>query len=138
MELTFYHKFPTCRMILTEHLLNTGKKPYTSQRAIKSPHNCVGQKGEKERVHERRQKMKSGRPTPLGKSCERRKFSTHWETPTGGHISWGRREFQSFRQKFSTQSENGKMKREHHRWSVLHPTQPSLKCSSTGQAGSGC
>ena len=34
----------TCGTTPTEHLLNTGRRPQTSQKARKSPHTWVGQK----------------------------------------------------------------------------------------------
>ena len=37
----------TCRVICTEYVLNTGRRPQTSERARKSPWNQAGQKGEK-------------------------------------------------------------------------------------------
>lgn len=39
----------TCGMILMEHPLNTGRRPQTSERATKSPHNQVRQKKKKKR-----------------------------------------------------------------------------------------
>ena len=47
MELTFYHNYientTACGTVLTEHLLNAGRRPQTSERARKLPHNEVGQ-----------------------------------------------------------------------------------------------
>ena len=62
MELTFSHKYiknnptSTCRTILIEHIIQTGRRTLTSKRAIKYLHNWVGQKGKKRR----REKKKSG------------------------------------------------------------------------------
>ena len=54
-EITFLHKYikntSTCRTTPTEHILNAGRKPQTSQKARKSPHTWVGQK-EKEKIRE--------------------------------------------------------------------------------------
>ena len=48
VKLTFSHKYikntSTCLIILTEYLLNAGRRPQTSERARKSLHNWVGQK----------------------------------------------------------------------------------------------
>ena len=57
----------------TEHLLNAGRRPQTSQRARNSPRTWVGQKkkGETET-----KKIGMG-PAPVGGSCEGGKVSTH-------------------------------------------------------------
>ena len=48
MELTFSHKniknTSTSGTIHTEHLLNAGRRPQTSKKVRKPPHNWVGQK----------------------------------------------------------------------------------------------
>ena len=80
MELTFFHKYikntSTCGMILTEHLLNAGRRPKTSQRVRKS-HNCIRQK-KKEREREREKGIRTG-PEPLGGNGKRGKLSVYWE-----------------------------------------------------------
>ena len=78
MELTFSHKYikntSTCGMILTEHLLNAGRRPKTSKRVRKS-HNCIRQK-KKER--EREKGIRTG-PEPLGGNGKHGKLSPHRE-----------------------------------------------------------
>ena len=80
MELTFSHKYTkntsTCGMILTEHLLNAGRRPKTSKRVRKS-RNCIRQK-EKEREREREKGTRTG-PEPLGGNGKRGKLSVHRE-----------------------------------------------------------
>ena len=46
----------TCGTTPTEHLLNAGRRPQTSQKARKSPHTWVGQKKKKKQ----RQKNRDG------------------------------------------------------------------------------
>ena len=60
----------TCGTTPTEPLLNAGRRPQTSQKAIKSPHNWEGQK------KKQRQRIGTG-PAPVGGSCEGGKVSTH-------------------------------------------------------------
>ena len=57
----------------TEHLLNAGRRPQTSQKARKSPRSWVGQK-KKEKNRDKR--IGTG-PAPMGGSCEGGKVSTH-------------------------------------------------------------
>ena len=54
------------------HLLNAGRRPQTSKKARKSPHNWVGQKkkGKKDKG------IGTG-PAPMRGSCEGGKFSAH-------------------------------------------------------------
>ena len=56
----------------TEHLLNAGRRPQTSQKVGNSPRTWVGQK-KKEKTDKR---IGTGR-APLGGSCEEGKVSTH-------------------------------------------------------------
>ena len=63
----------TCGTPPTEHLLNAGRRPQTSQKARKSPCTWVGQK-KKGRTKNKRIGMG---PAPLGGSCEGGKVSTH-------------------------------------------------------------
>ena len=48
------HKYikntPTCGTTPTEHLLNTGRRPQTSQKARNSPHTWVGQKKKRKKT----------------------------------------------------------------------------------------
>ena len=52
LELTSSHKYiqtmSRCGTILTEHLLNVGRGPQTSEMARKSPHDWVGQMKKRE------------------------------------------------------------------------------------------
>ena len=59
-----------CGTTPTEHLLNAGRRPQTSQKARKSPHTWVGQK-------KKRDKGIGMGPAPLGGSYEGGKVSTH-------------------------------------------------------------
>ena len=62
----------TCGTTPTEHLLNTGRRPQTSQKARNSPHTWVGQK-KKEKTDKRIGTVSA----PLRGSCEGGKVSTH-------------------------------------------------------------
>ena len=67
MEHTSSHKYikniSTFGTILTEHLLNPGRRPQTTESARKSPHNQVGQK-EKEKKKKERERNLDGTCTP--------------------------------------------------------------------------
>ena len=68
MELTFSHKYikntSTCGMILTEHLLNAGRRPKTFKRARKAL-NCIRQK------KKRQKRIRTGPEPPRGNvRCE--------------------------------------------------------------------
>ena len=73
----FPHKYikntPTCGTTPTEHLLNAGRRPQTSQKARNSPRTWVGQKKKEKNRDER---IGAG-PAPLGGSCEGGQVSTH-------------------------------------------------------------
>ena len=62
-----------CVTTPTEHLLNAGRKPQTSQKARNSPRTWVGQK-KKEKTETKELGMG---PAPLGGSCEGGKVSIH-------------------------------------------------------------
>ena len=70
LPLKYIRNTSTCGTIPTEHLLNTGRRPQTSQKARNSPHTWVGQK------KKQRQRIGTG-PAPVGGSCEGGKVSTH-------------------------------------------------------------
>ena len=57
MELTFSHKYikntSTCGMILTEHLLNAGRRPRTCKTVRKS-RNCIRQKKKTKKIERER------------------------------------------------------------------------------------
>ena len=65
------HKYikNTCGTTPTDHLLNAGKRPQTSQKARKSP-TYLGRAKEK-------RKNRDKRTAPQGGSCEGGKVSTH-------------------------------------------------------------
>ena len=63
----------TCGTTPTEYLLNTGRRPQTSQKARKSPCAWVEQK-KKEKNRDKRIGME---PAPVGGSCEGGKVSMH-------------------------------------------------------------
>ena len=63
----------TCGTTPTEHLLNTGRRPQTSQKARNSPRTWVGQKKKKKN----RDKSIGTGPDPRGGSCEGGNVSTH-------------------------------------------------------------
>ena len=71
------HKYirntPTCGTTPTEHLLNAGRRPQTSQKARNSPCTWVGQK----KKRKNRDKTIGTGPAPWGGSCEGGKVSTH-------------------------------------------------------------
>ena len=79
----------TCGTIPTEHLLNAGRRPQTSQMARNSLHTSVGQK-KKEKTEDKR--IGTGH-APLGGSCEGGKVSTYYEVPslaeTAGWVGGG-------------------------------------------------
>ena len=62
----------TCGTTPTEHLLNAGRRPQTSQKVRNSPHTWVGQK----KKEETETKNRDG-TAPVGGSCEGGKVSTH-------------------------------------------------------------
>ena len=75
----------TCGTTPTEHLLNTGRRPQTSQKARNSPCTWVGQKKKKKQ----RQKN-SDRTCISGRELWRRKsFHTLGSPFTGGDRGWG-------------------------------------------------
>ena len=83
-------------MILTEYLLNAGRRPQTAKRARKSPCNQVGRK-EKKKKKKESEKGIGTEPVPLGGSCEWGKVSTPWEAPSPvGRLAGTDRELQSF------------------------------------------
>lgn len=66
----------TCGMILMEHPLNTGRRPQTSERATKSPHNQVRQKKK-----EKKKREKKDRTFAPGRELRKRKHSYILESP---------------------------------------------------------
>ena len=86
MELTFSHEYititSTCGTILTEHLLNAGRRPQTSQKERNSSRSWVGQK-EKQRQKNRDRTWTSGREL-----WRRKSFHTLGSPFTGGDGGW--------------------------------------------------
>ena len=126
MELTSSHKYikntSTCGTLLTEHLLNAGRRPQTSERARKSPCNWVGQKKEEKLKREKGTMMG---PEPLGGSCERRNVSTPWEIPSLVGRSVGMEgELWSLGEECSNWFAEGKMENNLHRRSAPLPCAP--------------
>ena len=90
VEFTFCHKYikdtPARGMILTEHLLNPGRRPQTFKRVRKSPHNWVGQK--KKGKKKKREKGTGTGSVPLGGNCARGKlYCTLGSRLTGREIN---------------------------------------------------
>ena len=89
MEFTFSHKYikntSTNREIHIEDTLSTGRKPWTSEKARKSPSNQVGQKKKKSthmREREREKEIGLG-PAPQKGKCEGENVSAHWGLSCG-------------------------------------------------------
>ena len=71
----YFKKKPTCKMILTEHLMKVSGRSKTSKRARKPPHNWIGRNKKKREKREKKEIRKG--PALLEASCERGKESTH-------------------------------------------------------------
>ena len=76
----------TCGTAPTEHLLNAGRRPQTSQKARNSPHTWVGQKKKKQR-----QKNRDGTCTSGREQWRRKGFHTLGSPFAGGDCGWRRR-----------------------------------------------
>ena len=95
-------------MILTEHLLNAGRRPQTSERARKLPHNEVGQE-------KRETGIRMG-PLPPGGSCEGGKIPPPWDVPLLAQTSaWMKGELWSLGGEHRNQCEEGKTESDLHR-----------------------
>ena len=134
MKLTFAHKYirntSTCGTILTEYLMNTGRRPQTAERARKSPGNQVGKK-------KMRKESRMG-PAPLGGSYERGKVPAPWKAPSlVGRSAGTEGELQRLRGECSSRFVAATAERKLHRWSVqcCRPALTSLRCRSTGAGG---
>ena len=77
----------TCGTTPTEHLLNAGRRPQTSQKAINSPTTYLSRAKEKRKNRDKR--IGTGR-APRGESCEGGKVSTHQEAPSRAETVGGR------------------------------------------------
>ena len=76
----------TCGTTPTEHLLNTGRRPQTSQKARKSPHTWVGQKKKKKKQRQRNR----DRTCASGRELWRRKIFHALGSPFTGRDGMGR------------------------------------------------
>ena len=74
----YIKKTSTCGTTTTEHLLNAGRRPQTSQKARNSP-TYLGRAKEKRKNRDERIGMG---PAHLGGSCEGGNVSTHKEAPS--------------------------------------------------------
>ena len=74
----------TCRTTPTEHLLNSGRRPQTSQKARKSPH--IG-KGKREK-NKQKQKNKDGTCNSGRELWKKKSFHTLGSPFTGGDRGW--------------------------------------------------
>ena len=121
----------TCRTIPTEHLLNAGRRPQTSQKARNSPRNWLGQK-------KQREKNRDG-PCTSGRELWRRKsFHTLGSPFTGGDRVWAGGKLWSHRGEHSNRGAEGKVERFLHRGSVPTSTQqPERLVCSPARVGGG-
>ena len=102
----------TCGMILTEYLLNAGRRPQASERGRKSPHNQVGQK--KKEKNKERNWDETGAP---GREQRKRKGPrTLGSTLSSGEISQDRQ--------CNTWFVAARMERDLHRGSMPLPCAP--------------
>ena len=123
---------PTCRTTPTEHLLNTGRRPQTSQKARNSPCTCVGQK------KKQRQKTRDGTYTS-GRELWRRKIPhTLGSSFTGRDGRGAGGKLQSHGGECSNRGAQGKAERFLHRGLVLTSAhQPKRLVCSPSRAGGG-
>ena len=121
----------TCGTTLTEHLLNAGRRPQTSQNARNSPRTWVGQ------MKKHRQKNRD-RTCTSGRELWRRKSFHKLGSPfTGGDTGVAGGKLWNHGGERSNRGAEGKEKRCPHRGSVPTSThQPErLVCSPTGTGG---
>ena len=134
MELTSSHKYikntPTCGTILTEHLLNTGRRPQTSKRARKSLRNRVGQKKKK------KERNRDGTCAP-GKELQKRKGLHTLVSPlTGGEIKPGQMvSFGASEESETTGLWRAKWRKTCTEGQCRHLALPSLRRSAAGAGG---
>ena len=123
----------TCGTTPTEHLLNTGRRPHTSQKARKPPHTWVGQK------KKQRQKNRYGTCTSGRELWRRKGFHTLGSPFAGRDCGWRRGELWSHGGERSNRGAEGKAERFPHRGSMPTSThQPErLVCSPAGAGGGG-
>ena len=84
-SLQIHRNTSTCGTTPTEHLLNAGRRPQTSQKARNSPRTWVG---EKKKEETNRDKTIGMGPAPVGGSCEGGSFHTLGSPFTGGDRGW--------------------------------------------------
>ena len=137
MALTFSHKYikntSTCGTVLTEHLLNAGRRPQTPKRARKSPHNWVGQKkkGKKKKERERKE---SGRDLhPRDEAVKEGRFAYPGKSPhlQGNQPGW-RGSFGASEESTVTGLWRAKQRETCTDGRCHCPALPSLRCSPAG------
>ena len=138
MEITFLPtNTSTCGTTPTEHLLNTGRRPQTSQKARNSP-TYLGRAKEKRK--KQRQKNRDGTCTS-GRELWRRKGVHTLGSPFAGRdCGWWKGELQSHGGRRSNRGAEGRAERSPHRGSVLTGTsthQPERLVCSLARAGRG-
>ena len=121
----------TCGTTPTEHLLNAGRRPQTSQKARNSPRTWVGQK------KKQRQKNRDGTCTSEREQWRRKSFHTLGSPFAGKDRGWAGGKLQSHGGEHSNRGVEGKAERCPHRGWVLTSThQPErLVCSPAGAGG---
>ena len=133
MELTSSHKYiknrPTHGMVLREHLLNAGRRPQTSERARKSPHNWVGQK---KKDREKGIWMAGWDLHPLEGAVKEEMFlytgmSSHWQ----GDQPRLRGSFVVLEESEATGLQQPEQRETCTDGQCHHPVLPSLRCMST-------
>ena len=123
----------TCGTAPTEHLLNAGRRPQTSQKARNSPSTWVGQ-NKKEKTETKEQ----GRDLHQWEGAVKEEMFPHARSPfAGGDCVWQRGELRSHGGERSHRGAEGKAERFLHRESVPSSThQPErLVCSPAGAGG---
>ena len=118
---------------LTEHILNTGRRPQTSQKARNSPRTWGGQK------KKYRQRIGTG-PAPVGGSCEGGKVSKHQEAPSlAERRGWWGRSFGAMEESAAIRVQRAKS-RDSHTEDQCQPALTILRglsAHSPGQVGAG-
>ena len=123
-------------MILTEHLLTAGRRPQTSKKGKKPPHNWVGQKEKRER--ERKEKNESGLEQHFWELWKKKEICILGGPLTEGRSAGREGEPQSLREKNHHRYEEGKAETELHIIGItawLTPAWDTL--ARTGHWGSG-
>ena len=100
----------TCATAPTEHLLNAGRRPQTSQKARNSPHTWA-----KEKKKKQRQKTRDGTCTSARELWRRKGFHTLRSPFAGGDCGWQRGELRSHGGERSNRGAEGKVETFPHR-----------------------